>query len=476
MKNMKIENLFLIISLFFGLLLVLIVPPFQSPDENSHFLKAYSLSEGTIRPQNVDGNVGYYSPKNSLDYIDTKLSMMGNRNMKYDYSSLYLDQMLSTSYNSKTFRSNPTSFITPFAYVVPATGIILASNVTAFDYSNTSDSKHVSTSVLLQYARIFSLVVYSVIGFFAIKITPKLKKTFFTILLLPTSLFLRSMVTYDSLIVVITALSVSKMLQLYVDEKHKFNNVDCCLLVVCGYFLLNVKTVYSVVFLLMFFIPYEKFGTKKNQVKQYIKMITLVLILTLLSKICYFGISSETHEILLNQQRWAISHPIYLLKILITNIFEQMHTQLYFMVGTVGLLDTYLPVLMVGLIYFNLIIVSICEALKSKIKFSMPICLLYVIFIFLSVIAVYGYMYIQWSPLASNQIGGTEVSGVQGRYYIPYLFMLPLVLCNKVFDSIYIKFKKIVDKFDNIICEYYWFIPVCSLIITMFVVVSRYYI
>lgn len=475
MKNMKIENLFLLMSLFFGLLLVLIVPPFQSPDEDSHFVKSYMFAIGKVTPSYHNGNYGYYISENMNNYINKKQDMMGQRDIKYSYSDMYYDQLLSASYSKKTFRGLSTATASFFSYVVPAVGIKVALSLNAFDYSKTPNSKYVSTPVLLQFARIFSLVVYSLIGYCAIKITPKLKKTFFTILLLPTSLFLRSMVTYDGLLLAFITLAVASMFRLYFDSKHRFSKVDFLIFVSAGYFALNIKMVYSIVFFLMLFIPKEKFGTLKSKIKVYSLMIGIVLFLTLLMKICYYGVSLETSSIVTSQYDWALSNPLDFLWIIVDNINSQLSTQLYWAVGTVGLLDTYLPVLMVFLIYFNLIVCFFIETCNEKISFPWYINLIYAILIFISLIGIYSFMYLNWTPLMLRIVGGTEVTGVQGRYFLPYLLIIPFVLCNKIVLWIGNKSKTVFSKMSKALDNCYWLIPVVSLSITIFVVVIRYY-
>ena len=71
-KEIAPEKIFLILSLVFGLLFVFITPPFQSPDENSHFLKAYSVSKGKFFPEVQNKKLGNYFPKEYLNYIKEK--------------------------------------------------------------------------------------------------------------------------------------------------------------------------------------------------------------------------------------------------------------------------------------------------------------------------------------------------------------------------------------------------------------------
>ena len=469
-EKFKIENIFLLLSITIGILLIFIVPPFQSPDEDSHFTKSYLIATGKFFPKMVDKKVGYYIPAEMNDYINHKLEFMGNRNMKYTYEDVYYEQLLSNSYTQKIFKDISTSKTTPIAHLAPAIGVRLALFFNSF-----ADSGSVSVAVLLQYARLFSLIVYSVLGFLAIKITPKFKKIFFTILLLPSTMYLRSMVTYDAIIIAFVALSLAKMLKLFYDKDCKFQKKDYLLFILSGYILLNIKTVYSIVFLLMFVIPNKKFGSKKDKIKSFIIMIMSVLLLTILTKVCYIGLKYQENDLISLQYEFVKNNPLEFIKILIGNIRTQLSTQLYWMVGTFGLLDTYIPVLLVHIIYFNLIIVFIYEILNDKLELPIWVNISYFGLIIISILSVYGSMYLNWTPQILNLIGGNEVTGVQGRYFLPYLFMIPLIFSNKINSKISNKLKNVLNKLSYTINSYYWVIPTISLVLSIFVIIERFY-
>ena len=52
--NQSIHKRFICLSIFFGMLFILLMPPFQSPDEDSHFKKAYVIAEGNVFPDLKD--------------------------------------------------------------------------------------------------------------------------------------------------------------------------------------------------------------------------------------------------------------------------------------------------------------------------------------------------------------------------------------------------------------------------------------
>ena len=123
-KEIAPEKIFLILSLVFGLLFVFITPPFQSPDENSHFLKAYSVSKGKFFPEVQNKKLGNYFPKEYLNYIKEKEKFSTNFDKKYSYKEFYNDQLLKINYKDLEFSSYATQETSPVFYAVPALGML----------------------------------------------------------------------------------------------------------------------------------------------------------------------------------------------------------------------------------------------------------------------------------------------------------------------------------------------------------------
>ena len=71
MKKEKINmaRLFLIISLFFGMIFIFIVPSFQSPDESAHYTKSYMISKGDFLPDKYSDKYGYCVPNDTVQFF-----------------------------------------------------------------------------------------------------------------------------------------------------------------------------------------------------------------------------------------------------------------------------------------------------------------------------------------------------------------------------------------------------------------------
>ena len=63
MFNFKPATFFVYCAIIFGIILTVLIPPFQSPDEDSHFKRAYVVSYGKLYPSSENGIVRFLSSK-----------------------------------------------------------------------------------------------------------------------------------------------------------------------------------------------------------------------------------------------------------------------------------------------------------------------------------------------------------------------------------------------------------------------------
>ena len=469
--NNKLPKLFLLISLFFGTILLFIVPSFNSPDEDSHFLYVYEISELNFIPKVKNERSGFSVPNSILNSIKETKAITESRDNKYKYSQMYYNQLLTQNYNKKSFSNAVIQSVPKLAYLAPTLGVWMAKPIRLY-----SGFDKISVHVMLQFARFMSLLIYSIIGYFAIKITPKFKKTFFMVLLLPMAVFLRSMVTYDGILLVVIALSIANILKL-IDKKSKFTKKDLCLFVITGFILLNVKVLYSIVFFGLFAIPNEVFDGKKNKIKQIIKICIFIILLTILQKFPYLFVKSESDSRMSEQINFILSQPIKYLKILIVNIFSEIRIQEYWMLGTFGYLDTYMPVLYIYILKVYLIIIFMTDIIYEKIILPLWLKIGYILLIIFDICGMYTMMYLNWTPIVTGEIGGSDITGVQGRYYLPFLFLVPIVFNTNLFDKLINKEKisPYTHRFKNIIDNNFHYITIISLVIMCIIIFMRYY-
>ena len=465
MEKFSIEKKYLYIALIFGILFVFIVPPFQSPDEDSHFKKAYQVSKGKLYPEVKKNVIGNYFPTEMLNYIKTKTKYIGNRDKKYKYSEMVLDQYTKLNYEERKFTSYSTVSVTPIAYLVPATGIIF-SKICAKIF----DLESVNTAYMLYFARFFSIIFMSFIMYLSIKITPVFKRTFAVFGLIPMVIFLGSVISYDSLLISLTTLALSIILKITYDDKlKKVPNNYIITLILIGVVLLNVKGLYFLLYILLFLIPVKKVGNIKKMTRIALIIILSILAISLVIKIPFLLLPKIKTDVnyASKQLDFVIHNPIKYSGILIDNIINQRFFQLSSIVGVFGLIDTYNPFVIICFTYIWLIMVSISDGVCDKIKINGKFKILLIIYILFIIISVYSAMYINWTPaINGHKIGEADISGVQGRYFLPILLPILLLFSNKK-----IKRYSFIEKIRNNI-----FMPcIVILLVSTMTILFRYW-
>lgn len=459
-KEIAPEKIFLILSLVFGLLFVFITPPFQSPDENSHFLKAYSVSKGKFFPEVQNKKLGNYFPKEYLNYIKEKEKYSTNFDKKYSYKEFYNDQLLKINYKDVEFSSYATQETSPVFYIVPALGMLFGKilmrifNITG-----------AGPAFLLYCARIASLLFSTFIIYQAIKISPKFKKTISAICLVPMTLFLFSMVTYDNLLIPMSILGIVLMLKLIYDKKYIFTKKNILMLGLISFILLNLKVFYSFIFILIFFIPKEKFKFKNKKVLCIILFAASIILISTLFKIPNILINKNI--VVTNSPSnlgYLLHHPFKYMSVLYNSIIDNRLFLLCSVIGVFGLLDSYLPIVIIFFYYIYLLIVFFVDGNGIKVDKKIKVFLL--IGSFFAFAGIFTAMYISWTPVVVKENATQTISGVQGRYFIPLMFPIAIIFSNNIKNN----------SFFEKVRKGYIIYPFICLLLTVFVLIIRFWI
>ena len=452
----KIEDKFLLIALLFGLISILLIPPFQSPDELSHYQRAYSISKGQLYFSVLDNQMGLYIDDELTNYISSFDKFNGDINQKYSYEELYLSQeipKLPTAQSHKFFSTVETSFL---AYI-PSTIGILVSKI----FRHTIFHASTTYAYSLYFARLFDLIFYISLMYFAIKKTPILKKSMATIGLLPMSIMLSSSCSYDGLIIGSSCLLFSHILSILNNPKEKFGYKHMILFIVLGFMLFFIKYTYILLLLLLFFVPVDRFKNKKDKIIKLCSIFVAIILLYIIFNIPNYinSIAGSPNE----QIKFILSNPFRYVVILFKSMYVKFGLQLSWILGGFGNLDAHFP----GFIYFVMFIYLVCLFLfDSSIK-NIKIDYKFKIFDFLIlsciIIGIYTALYIIWTPVGNNII-----EGVQGRYFIPIVIFTPLLtLGNKLSE----KLKKI----NQIITDFYLSFSLMFLILYCIILLLRFW-
>ncbi|CAH0438852.1 DUF2142 domain-containing protein [Clostridium neonatale] len=460
--NNKLHYWFLNIALILGLILIIFGPPMTIPDEQAHFLNAYSIADGQIILKNENGNIGKYFPENIVKFANDNFDKyVGLDSEKYKFKEYYYNSYLPNSVEQKEiFYSYFNQDITPIAYIFSSLGIFVGKLLLPSSYELPFN--------LLIFARTFNFVFYIISIFYAIKITPYYKNTMFMLALMPMSIYLGASISYDCLLIPSTFLLVAQILKIRNQKEIYISDIVRIFFLI---FMLSClkKSAYLPFVLVLFSIPIKMFDNSKK----YCKIICLATIIAIIGIIIgrvnsIIGNGFIVNDNKIELQKQYLESNLGLMIPLIRNSFIK-YKLFYFtsFIGVLGQLDTNFPLVLLLIFALILIYTIIMDGIECKLiirKFKVFTIISIIVFIYFT----FRSMYINWTPLVEDMYGNF-VSGIQGRYFIP-LSMFAAVLFST--NAIKVKNNKLAN-INEIISIYSIIIMSVIMVITL---ITRYWI
>lgn len=416
-KNIDICKFYLFSMIILSCVYMVIFLPFTVPDEPAHYFSAYRFSNFflldfdqfnkeslNIRQSDAEFYTNIATTALSGKYYDTikdNFHLFSNNNTIVEYSV--------------NFVANA-----PFGYIASGLGIAVARLF------------RLSPVITFYFGRIFNMAAYIALTYVAIKRIPFGKTAVFAISVLPMTLHLVASYSYDSLAISMSLMYVSQVL--YICEKEgtaKLSDIIFC--GIYGVILAPTKLVYAPILLLIFIIPKEKLGfsAKKSFLVKSAVVILGAIVLLLVQGASMVRTASNVEAGWSGTPyysiSWILNNPVSAIKIFLNSFFEKGDFYISTMIGgslgwfqiTVPLY-CYLPFILIlsysymrrddeiAVFNFNKKLISLFAAVSS------------VFLIFFS-------MFIAWTP-----IGYGSIEGVQGRYFLPILPLLYVIVRNKI--------------------------------------------
>lgn len=414
-KKLELHKIAFLIILIFGVLMVFLAPPLMFPDEGIHFTRAELITEGQLYPEATDQ--GYL--------VDGYYFAIVVANGVTGFTFLEEPDFFNPIGDAKGYWSTVTN--TPFySYVLSALGILFI--------------KILDLPIIFTVwgSRLCNLLFYAVIFSYLVKITNKDFKI--PLLVLGTMPLLISQVcslSYDSFILTLSMVMITYLVKMY-NESIK-NSYLVIFLLSCLLISL-IKPPYIILGLAIFIIPKRKLMENK---KQFYFIIASLIIIFFAVSMQYMGlfrnmfnfhvvdvVQTSSNISLQGQINFILSNPwifIDLVAYIIKSIPYVFLVDLnFFHYG--GFNGTKFLTILYFIFFFAVSIFYCNKVNLSKLK------RIYLAVLFLIVyLGFYFIQYLQWTPVGSNII-----LGVQARYFLPILLLIPLIL-NLKNDKLKIK-------------------------------------
>lgn len=452
MSTSGITKKFVYISLMFGILFMVLTPPFQVPDEDSHFKKAYVLSKGNFFPEVQDEKLGYMLPSDMVAYINMQNAKCGKLDEKFSYKDVYLLERSSAERGEQIFDGFSTAKTNPIGHIIQATGITFG-NVMA----KVMDVQNPSVLYYLYFARFFNLLFYVTIIAVSISITPILKRMMAMIGIMPMSLFLAASTSYDSILISLAFLACAIIFQIsFGKELNTLNISYMVILILIAYVFIVIKIVYIPIFLLLLFLPKFELKNKKCYAKKLLGMGVVVVLLYIITKMIIprTDVGKITDEAILAAQQiqFILHNPIKYMNIFIHTISELRMFFISTTIGTFGLIDTNLFCVVLIAYVCVMMIVGIAEISLDNIKIKIIDRLATFTSVAATIFGCFLAMYIYWTSILEGYgVGAGEIQGVQGRYFIPVMPLVFLIFANTKLQRIGVMNKGMRIVADNFI-------------------------
>lgn len=290
---------------------------------------------------------------------------------------------------------------------------------------------------IIEYGRLFNLLAFVTITYFAIRILPFKKWFIVAVGLLPMTIQQVASLSPDAITIGLCFLAIGFIIKLFSQKNIITRSQFALLLILSGLVALTKQS--SIVLLFpVLFLPRSLFVNNKQR-------LLLIGGSLLIAVICaggwYMLIKSLgydtdiTQSVAVNQfsqLHYIIDNPMSYIKTLYhTFIYSNLHglatSNFYItsLIGSFAWIDYELPVVFVVASYI-LLLVALMEN-KSQIIFSISKKIIFITTILLSIIATSTILYLAWTP-----VGSPAIEGIQGRYFIALLpLLIPLFMSKR---------------------------------------------
>lgn len=397
---LKLEYLVLCLILTFGSFSVFLTPILGVPDEQVHLARAEATSRFDLFPYPDED--GYYTTIESVSELTAKARTTYNEQSTntIDYSDSTMEIFAVSN-----------SFI---GYIPQAIGVGIAKlfNLPAIG--------------MMYLGRITNLIFSAILAFFAVKISHKAKPLIFVCCCFPLQVYLAASLSIDAFINYGSLLIVALILNYSENNNTKIKNSNIWLLMLLMFCVATCKLTYAALSLLIFFIPNEKID-RKNPVLFKTLFVLGILILSVIfylitlqqsSPISFKTYLTENNINQTEQISFVLNHPLVFFTVLIREPISCI-SNLFLQFNGYGWFEYYTPFL--GFLYlaffgaFSLLYPLEIKFSKSSRIFAVLICLA----VYFGTLII---MYLSWTP-----VGSVWIEGVQSRYFIPLLTLLPII-------------------------------------------------
>ncbi|HWW61729.1 MAG TPA: DUF2142 domain-containing protein [Thermoanaerobaculia bacterium] len=378
------SRIFFFVALVTGLAFAFVTPPFQVPDEVTHYWRATSIAYGTIQPDlSARGAVAEVPDAyRQFVYATFRDSRWPNgvRLAKDDFRRAWL---VSLDLYPKPVAVTFIASYTPVPYA-PQIAAALVGRVFRL--------RPMATFYL---GRVANVLAFAFIVAWVIRMTPYLPRAFFAVALWPMSAYLTASWSADAMTIALAFLVAAMVLR-----GLRASPFAAFLLGLC-------KPGYSVISLL---------GASRRKWLAIVAALAGAAIATLSMASLYAPVSGDARA----QWPCVRAHPLRFAAIAANDLAQHGTAYVEQAVGRLGVLDLFLPRAVIGI---ELALLALIILAGDRVPWRERV--MSIVIVILVIAGTELTLYLTWSAVCGNTI-----EGVQGRYFLPIVPLLAIALAR----------------------------------------------
>jgi uncharacterized membrane protein len=394
--------MFLPLAWIFGILYVLVTPPFQVPDEYMHFYRAYQVSTGRLTAYRQGGIVGGDLPASLWEFGDrVARNLAFSRETKANAHDIWDTRSMPLNPQTLRFYSfGNVSWYSPMNYAPQALSIAAARAV------------GLGPMGIFYAARIGNLLSWSLVVYLALRLIPILNWTLVLCALTPMSMGQAASISADATVNAVCFLFVAAVVRLAL-QTGPIRTIQLIILTILGTAAALVKTAYFPLTLLFLLIPTNRFPTPRRCWLTFGVFILCCLGAIAIWSRFTFGSASYSMENVdpHRQLVYMLHHPIQMIHMEIGMLLAVPF--LSSIIGQLGWHDIklWLPCTIAywAMLFWTASIAGkpdLRMTIRQRTVLALAVCGCWVV--------VFTLIYLTFTT-----IGGTSINGLQGRYMIP---------------------------------------------------------
>lgn len=413
-KNITPEKLFWMIIPIICIMFLILMPVFKNHDEGFHWFRILDIAQGNLLTEVIENK-----PVATFTDSTFEITTKEPENINYKYIIDSIKEGLKDEDEVKYVELSTTSIYNPIQYLPQTLGVVFMKILTG-------------NPMLMAYAaRLLNMIMAIGILYLALKKMPFGKIGLIVSMCFPIAIEGFTSMSPDAMTISVAYLFIAYIFNIVFDkdENRKVNKKDTIILLILSVILALCKIVYLPIVGLMILLTKNNFKTKRIHLITVLGIMIIAICANLLwlnTANMYLGMYKDGNS---NSQIATIFQaPILYIERVMFTLNYSIDDYIYPLFGSelgwneFAQMYYILPVI-IGVLF---VFVNIADdTLKIKMKKYQNIIIALIVLAIVGLI--FTSLYIQW-----NNNENVIIAGIQGRYFIPIIPLLMLLICSNL--------------------------------------------